>query len=172
MQSGNNEILAKMNRPYTREEYLSLVERIRKAIPDFNFTTDVIVGFPGETEEKFRDTLGLVRAAGFSHVHTFRYSPRPGTKAADMENSVAEKIKTDRSRRVVELYTSQKREYYERFNGRESVFLSERTRRGVTTGFNQYYVPIEIKEKLPRNIFFSVLTTLEPGRLVLSGVTR
>jgi len=169
MQSGNNEILRKMNRPYTHEEYLSLVERIRRAVPDFNVTTDVIVGFPGETEEMFRDTLGLIREAGFSHVHTFRYSPRPGTKAAGMEDSVAEKIKTDRSRRVIELYTDQKRKYYERFIGRESVFLSERTRGGVTSGFNQYYAPIEIKEKLPRNTFFSVLTTLEPGRLVLTG---
>jgi threonylcarbamoyladenosine tRNA methylthiotransferase MtaB len=172
MQSGNNEILKEMNRPYTREEYLSLVERIKRAIPDFNFTTDVIVGFPGETEEKFRDTLGLIRAVGFSHVHTFRYSPRPGTNAAEMEDSVAEKIKTDRSRRVIELYTNQKREYFERFNGRESVFLSERTRRGVTSGFNQYYAPIEIKEKLQRNTFFSVFTTLEPGKPVLTGVTR
>jgi threonylcarbamoyladenosine tRNA methylthiotransferase MtaB len=172
LQSGNNEILRKMNRPYTREEYISLVERIRKAVPDFNFTTDVIVGFPGETEDMFRDTLGLIRAAGFSHVHTFRYSPRPGTKAAEMEDSVAEKIKTERSRRVIELYMGQKREYFERFNGRESLFLSERTRRNVTSGFNQYYAPIEIKERLPRNTFFSVKTTLEPGRLVLSGVTR
>jgi threonylcarbamoyladenosine tRNA methylthiotransferase MtaB len=172
MQSGNNEILGKMNRPYTREEYLSLVDRIRKAIPDFNFTTDVIVGFPGETGENFRDTLDLIRAAGFSHVHTFRYSPRPGTKAAEMEDSVAEKIKTERSRQVIELYTNQKREYYGRFNGRESDFLSERTRRGVTSGFNQYYAPIEINEKLPRNSFFSVITTLDPGRLVLTGFTR
>jgi threonylcarbamoyladenosine tRNA methylthiotransferase MtaB len=169
LQSGNNEILRKMNRPYTREEYISLVERIRKAVPDFNFTTDVIVGFPGETEDMFRDTLGLIRAAGFSHVHTFRYSPRPGTKAAEMEDSVAEKIKTERSRRVIELYMGQKREYFERFNGRESLFLSERTRRNVTSGFNQYYAPIEIKERLPRNTFFSVKTTLEPGRLVLTG---
>ena len=170
LQSGSDEILRKMNRPYTREEYLSLVETIRNEIPDFNFTTDVIVGFPGETEENFIDTLGLIREAGFSHVHTFRYSPRPGTKAAEMKDSVAEKVKTERSRRVIELYTRQKGEYYARFNGRESLFLSERTRRNVTSGFNQYYAPIEVKERLPRNTFFTVKTRLEPGRLVLSGV--
>jgi threonylcarbamoyladenosine tRNA methylthiotransferase MtaB len=169
LQSGNNDILRKMNRPYTREEYMELVKLIRKAIPDFNLTTDVIVGFPGETEGQFRDTLGLIRDVGFSHVHTFRFSPRPGTKAADMEDSVSEKTKTVRSGRVIELYTGQKGEYYTRFNGRESLFLSERTRRSVTTGFNQYYAPIEIPEKLPRNTFFTVKTTLEPGRLVLSG---
>ena len=169
MQSGSNEILGKMNRPYTREVYLSLVDRIRKAIPDFNFTTDVIVGFPGETDENFHDTLDLIRAAGFSHVHTFRYSPRPGTKAAEMEDTVAEKIKTERSRQVIELYTKQKREYYKRFNGRESVFLSEQTNSGVTSGFNQYYAPVVVGEKLPRNSFFTVVTALEPGKLVLTG---
>ncbi|MBN2158923.1 MAG: tRNA (N(6)-L-threonylcarbamoyladenosine(37)-C(2))-methylthiotransferase MtaB [Spirochaetes bacterium] len=169
LQSGSNAILRKMNRPYTREEYRALAGRIRTAVPDFNLTTDVIVGFPGETDRDFEDTLTLIRDAGFSHVHTFRFSPRPGTKAAEMEDTVPEKIKTERSRTVIGQCSRQKREYYSRFNGRESEFLSERSRGGITTGFNQYYSPIEVKEKLPRNRFYAVVTSLEPGRDVLTG---
>ena len=169
LQSGSDRVLRNMNRPYTREEYRALTERIRSAVPDFNFTTDVIVGFPGETEEDFADTLDLVRAVGFSHVHTFRYSPRPGTAAAAMGDPVPEKVKTERSSAVIGLNAGQKPAYYARFSGRETRFLSERCRGGVTTGFNEYYVPIEVAEKLPRNRFFTVATRLDPGKSVLTG---
>ena len=169
LQSGSDAVLARMNRPYTRDEYRSLADRIRSRIPDFNLTTDVIVGFPGETEEEFRDTLELVRVVGFSHVHTFRYSPRPGTAAHAMGDPVTGAEKHRRSRAIIERSAVQKREYYGRFNGRRSRILSERTRRGVTTGFNEYYVPVEVPEPLPRNRFFSVTTVLDPGRPVLNG---
>jgi len=169
LQSGSDRILAAMNRPYTRDAYLALVDRIRERIPDFNFTTDVIVGFPGETEGDFEDTLALIREAGFSHVHTFRFSPRPGTRAALMEDTVPEIVKTERSGRVIELSVRQKRGYLRRFEGRESLFLSERTRRGITTGFNEYYAAIEVEDKLPRGEFFSVTTKLEAGKQVLTG---
>ncbi len=170
LQSGSDRVLARMNRPYTRKEYLSLAARIRDAVPDFNFTTDVIVGFPGETEEDFLDTLGLIEETGFSHVHTFRYSPRPGTKAAVMDDTVPEAVKTERSHRVLELSMLLKRRYYGRFSGRESVFLSERSSRGLTTGFNEYYAPVEVAEKLPRSEFFTVTTILEEGKQALSGI--
>ncbi|MBN1495545.1 MAG: MiaB/RimO family radical SAM methylthiotransferase [Spirochaetes bacterium] len=169
LQSGSDRVLRGMNRPYTRAEYQALADRIRGAIPDFNFTTDVIVGFPGETEEEFADTLDLMRAVGFSHVHTFRYSPRPGTAAASMPDTVPEKIKTARSRAVIELNAGQKSAYYARFSGRETLFLSERCRSGVTTGFNEYYVPVEVAGKLPRNRFFTVKTSLDTGGSVLTG---
>ncbi|HOT43558.1 MAG TPA: MiaB/RimO family radical SAM methylthiotransferase [Spirochaetota bacterium] len=169
LQSGSNAVLALMNRPYTREDYLTLAGMIRSAVPDFNFTTDVIVGFPGETETDFLDTLGLIRDVGFSHVHTFRYSPRPGTKAAAMEDTVSEAEKKERSGQVIELSTALKQQYYRRFNGRESLFLSERCRGAITTGFNEYYAPVEVADKLPRNEFFSVTTRLEEGKQSLSG---
>ncbi len=170
LQSGSNAILTKMNRPYTREDYLTLVGLIRDAVPDFNFTTDVIVGFPGETEDDFLGTLGLIGDVGFSHVHTFRYSPRPGTKAAVMEDSVTEIIKKERSSRVIELSEKLKRNYYTRFNGRESLFLSERSRGGITTGFNEYYTPVKVADTLPRNQFFTVKTSQEDGKEALSGI--
>ncbi|HNW27079.1 MAG TPA: MiaB/RimO family radical SAM methylthiotransferase [Spirochaetota bacterium] len=169
LQSGSNAVLARMNRPYTREDYLSLAGRIRSAVTDFNFTTDVIVGFPGETEGDFHDTMDLIGDVGFSHVHTFRFSPRPGTRAAAMEDTVTEAEKKERSGRVIELSSMLKRRYYRRFNGRESTFLSERSRGGITTGFNEYYAPVEVAEKLPRNRLFTVTTRLEEGKQTLSG---
>ncbi len=172
LQSGSDRVLRSMNRHYTRDEYRALTERIREKIPDFNFTTDVIVGFPGETVEDFADTLDLVDAVGFSHVHTFRYSPRPGTAAAALPDSVPEKVKSERSRAVIKLNARQKTAYYARFNGRETLFLSERSRGGVTTGFNEYYAPVEIAGTLPRNRFITVITKLGPGKSVLEGTPR
>ncbi len=170
LQSGSNGILERMNRPYTREDYLSLVGRIRSVVPDFNFTTDIIVGFPGETEGDFLDTMGLIDGVGFSHVHTFRYSPRPGTKAASMEDTVTEAEKKERSGRVIGLSAALKLRYYGRFNGRESTFLSERSGGGITTGFNEYYAPVEVSDKLQRNEFFTVKTHLEEGKQALNGI--
>lgn len=93
VQSGSNRILSEMNRRYTREKYLGLVEDIRAAVEGVELTTDIIVGFPGETEEDFEETLALVRQVGFSAAYTFMYSPRLGTRAAEMENQVPEEVK-------------------------------------------------------------------------------
>ncbi len=169
LQSGSDHVLDKMGRRYTRSEYLAVVEDLRERVPLMNFTTDVIVGFPGETEEDFRQTLDLVREARFSHIHTFRYSPRPGTAAAEMKDTVPERVKTDRSDAVIELYLKQKVDYHRLFDGGESVFLSERYSDGRMTGFNEYYVPVEVREKLPGNRFFHVKTSYDPERVCLDG---
>ena len=89
LQSGSTDILTKMNRRYSKEDYLTLVEKIKKACPDISLTTDIIVGFPNETEEQFEDTLKLVDACQFDNSFTFIYSPRIGTPAAAMEDNVA-----------------------------------------------------------------------------------
>ncbi len=93
-QSGNDRVLKAMNRRYTREQYLDLVNYARKVIPDISFTSDVIVGFPGETREEFEDTLSLVKEVGFTSLFTFIYSPRKGTPAAEMADPVSLKEKT------------------------------------------------------------------------------
>lgn len=93
VQSGSIRILKEMNRRYTRDEYLALVASLRQRVPGVELTTDVIVGFPGETEEDFGDTLSLMEQVGFSAAFTFKYSPRAGTKAALMPNQVPESIK-------------------------------------------------------------------------------
>ena len=101
LQSGSTRILREMNRRYTKEQYLELVEKIRRAVPDISLTTDIIVGFPGETEEDFQETLDVVQTVGFDSAFTFIYSRRTGTLAAKMENQVPEDIVKDRFDRLL-----------------------------------------------------------------------
>ena len=101
IQSGSSEILKKMNRKYTKESYLQLVARIRRKLPDISLTTDIIVGFPGETEEDFADTLDVVRQVRFDSAYTFIYSRRTGTPAATMENQVPEEVVKERFDRLL-----------------------------------------------------------------------
>ncbi|MFW6281398.1 MAG: tRNA (N6-isopentenyl adenosine(37)-C2)-methylthiotransferase MiaB [bacterium] len=103
IQSGSSNILKKMNRGYTREKYIELVNSIRKEIPDASITTDFIVGFPGETEEEFAETLDLVKEIRFDGAFTFIYSQRTGTPAAKMEEQISEEIKKDRLNSLMEL---------------------------------------------------------------------
>jgi tRNA-2-methylthio-N6-dimethylallyladenosine synthase len=103
LQSGSSRILKAMRRTYSRERYLSLVERLRAAIPDLALGTDVIVGFPGETEVDFCETLEVVEAVGFDSAFTFVYSPRVGTEAAEMPDQVPEELKRERMERLVEV---------------------------------------------------------------------
>ncbi len=101
VQSGSSRILQKMNRHYTKEQYLDLVNRIRSAVPDISLTTDIIVGFPGETEEDFQETLDIVRKVQYDSAFTFIYSKRTGTPAAAMENQVPEDVVKDRFNRLL-----------------------------------------------------------------------
>ncbi len=101
VQSGSTRILEKMNRRYTKEQYLNLVDKIKKAIPDISLTTDIIVGFPGETEEDFLDTLDVVRKVRYDSAFTFIYSKRSGTPAAAMEEQVPDKVVKERFRRLL-----------------------------------------------------------------------
>jgi tRNA-2-methylthio-N6-dimethylallyladenosine synthase len=102
VQSGSTRILEKMNRKYTKEEYLELVEKLRRKTPDIAITTDIIVGFPGETEEDFEETLDIVRKVGFDSAFTFLYSIRKGTPAENFPDQVAEEVKHERFNRLVE----------------------------------------------------------------------
>ena len=101
VQSGSTEILAKMNRRYTKEQYLELVRKIKKAVPDISLTTDIIVGFPGETEEDFLETMDVVKQVRYDSAFTFIYSKRTGTPAAIMENQVPEEVVKDRFDRLL-----------------------------------------------------------------------
>ena len=171
LQSGSDTVLKRMNRPYNRDQYIAVAEELKQIDKDFNFTTDVITGFPGETEYEFNETLSLVKAVGFSHVHTFRYSPRQGTKASVMDNAVPEIIKTERSRELIKLFNEQKIIYYRNFSGREGTFLSEKYNKGITTGFNEYYIPVETTEKLIKNSFFKIIAEYNEFKNLLTGKT-
>ena len=107
LQSGSTNVLKVMNRKYTKEQYLNLVEKMRNTIPNVTFSTDIIVGFPGETEEDFADTLDVVRKVNFEQVYMFIYSRRVGTPGDKMENQIPEEIKHERFNRLKELVESQ-----------------------------------------------------------------
>ena len=125
VQSGNNEILKRMNRRYTREHYLSIVQRLRDAVPDIEFTTDIIVGFPGETEEAFNDTMSLVKEVGFAAAFTFAYSPRQGTVAARMEDQIPEPVKKQRLSALNTLQAEKTVENNEKYIGHVGEVLVE-----------------------------------------------
>ena len=125
VQSGNNQILKRMNRRYTRESYLQLVKDLRAAIPDVAITTDIIVGFPGETEEQFQDTMSLAREVGYDGAYTFVYSPREGTPAAKMEDNVTDKEKKDRLYRLNDLINADAQKGNARFENQIVEVLVE-----------------------------------------------
>jgi tRNA-2-methylthio-N6-dimethylallyladenosine synthase len=125
VQSGNTEVLKKMSRKYTRDQYLELVAKIKQAIPDVALTTDIIVGFPGETEEQFQDTLALVREVRYDSAFTFVYSPREGTPAAAMADDISAGIKKERLHRLNDVLNEISREANERMRGQIVEVLVE-----------------------------------------------
>lgn len=121
LQSGSNEILRRMNRKYTREQYLDIVKKLRAAMDDVEITTDIIVGFPGETERDFDETLDLIEQVGFAAAFTFKYSPRKGTRAAEYTDQVPETVKRERLRILNELQEKKSRENNEKYLGASGV---------------------------------------------------
>ena len=137
LQSGSSAVLKVMNRRYTKEQYLELAEKIRKAMPDIALTTDIIVGFPGETEEDFQETLDVVRKVRYDSAFTFIYSKRTGTPATSMEDQVPEDAVKDRFDRLLKEVQDISKEMAKRFTGTEQeVLVEERNRQmeGYVTG--------------------------------------
>ncbi len=130
VQSGSTQILARMNRRYTREHYLSRVEALRRAVPNIGLTTDFIVAFPGETEAQFADTLSLAREVNYDAAFTFIYSPRKGTKAAEMPDQIAPDIATERIERLIrEVETGTARAHESLIGAAESVLVESLSKR-------------------------------------------
>jgi tRNA-2-methylthio-N6-dimethylallyladenosine synthase len=127
VQSGNSEILSRMNRGYTREEYLDKVRMIKAAVPGVVLTTDIIVGFPGETEAQFEDTMSLVREVRYDNLYSFKYSPRPFTKAAKFTDQVEEDVKQRRLEELIELQRQISFELAEDYHGQTLDVLVETT---------------------------------------------
>ena len=140
LQSGSSRVLKEMNRRYDKEKYLNLVEKIRTAIPDISLTTDIIVGFPGETEEDFQETLDVVKKAGYETAFTFIYSKRTGTPAAAKEDQVPADVTKERFNRLLALVQEQGRIRSSRFAGtvQEVLVEEESKEKGIFTGRTQY----------------------------------
>ena len=125
VQSGSNSVLKRMNRVYTVERYLDRVAALRSAVPGIGLSTDIIVGFPGETDKEFEDTMNLVRTVGFDSAFTFVYSPRTGTRAASMEDQVSPEVSQSRIKRLIVLQEEMQKTTLRRFGGEEEEILTE-----------------------------------------------
>lgn len=136
VQSGNSTVLERMNRGYTREEYLEKIKMIRDRFPQVVFSTDIIVGFPGETEEQFQDTLSIVKAVGYETIFAFMYSPRPLTKAARFENQIEESVKLERLQRLFDFHNQMAFELVKKYEGQTLMVLVEKMEesRGTLSG--------------------------------------
>ncbi len=145
LQSGSEKTLLRMRRMYDVVQFRKTVTKFRSVYPDFNFTTDIIVGFPGETEEEFHETIDAVKEFNFSHVHTFKYSVRRGTRAERLENHIPEKIKTERSAQIRDLSEENKKQYLTSFIGKTQQVLVEKITQGMANGYGQHYIPIRFK---------------------------
>ncbi len=145
VQSGSNRILNRMQRNYDREYVLDLAEECRRHDPDFALNTDIICGFPGETEEDHERTLELIRSVGFSRLHVFRYSPRPGTAGSKMDDPVHSKTKKKRVRETMALGETLQARYAERFEGRrDEVIVEDRRADDAPVGYTEYYLPARV----------------------------
>lgn len=126
IQSGSNNVLKGMNRKHTRQDYFKIIERLREARPDIGLSSDFIVGFPGETDKDFEDTMDLVRKIGFTQCYSFKYSPRPGTPAAEAKIQVEEKVKEARLFELQKLLTEQQTIFNQKFEGQTMPVLFEK----------------------------------------------
>ena len=158
LQSGSDDTLKRMHRFYTAAQFRDMCQRIKAFRPDFNLTTDLIVGFPGETEATFQESCDFAREIGFSHLHTFKYSKRTGTKAAVMPDQVPEPEKSRRSEIMRGISLENKLKYFESMQGRTQRMLIERIdAKGVARGYGEHYLPIQIQgEGLQKNSFIDV----------------
>jgi tRNA-2-methylthio-N6-dimethylallyladenosine synthase len=126
VQAGSNAVLKGMNRKHTRQDYFKIIEKIRAARPDIGLSSDFIVGFPGETDKDFEDTLDLIKQVGFAQCYSFKYSPRPGTPASDAKVQVEESVKDERLARLQKLLTEQQIVFNSSFEGKTMPVLFEK----------------------------------------------
>lgn len=148
LQAGSDEILKRMNRKYDLKYYEEKIKKIRMIRPDISITTDIIVGFPYETDKLFNETLEFSRKMSFSKIHVFPYSIRLGTSAANMPNQVDESIKKERVKKLMDLSEIMEKEYYNKFVGKELDILVEECDNNVSIGHSSNYLMIRLNEKL------------------------
>jgi threonylcarbamoyladenosine tRNA methylthiotransferase MtaB len=142
LQSGSDSVLRRMKRGYTVSGYQGAIALIREMVPEAAITTDIIVGFPGETEAEFNDSYELCRQMGFARIHVFPYSPRSGTQAAGMPERVGDGVKRERSRRMLALAQESARSFREGFLGRTMPVLWEKQADGVWSGLTDNYIRV------------------------------
>lgn len=145
LQSGCTETLKRMNRRYTTEEFRAVTKRLRAKFPNAALTTDIIVGFPGETDEEFNTTYGFLKEIAFYKMHIFKYSPRKGTKAAVMPNQVDGKVKEERSKKLIELSNENENRYNQKYIGKDVEVLFEERDGDFIKGHTKNYIVVKLK---------------------------
>ncbi len=173
LQSGSEEILLKMRRMYTAKLFKEMANKLEELHPGFSLTTDIIVGFPGETEEQFQETVDFAKEIGFGHIHTFKYSVRKGTRAERLPDHVEEKEKNRRGDIIRQISQDTRLNYRKSFICKTQRVLTQIiTDDGYAKGFGEHYVPIIIEEKgLDTNSFYNVEITgiIEKDEPILLG---
>ena len=157
LQAGSDNVLASMNRRYDKKYFLDKVNEIKSLRPDIALSTDVIVGFPGETEEDFQETLDFCKEIGFSKIHVFPYSDRNGTVASRMKNKIPGNIKKDRVHRLINLSNELEEKYYNSFIGKEVEVLIEELKDGYYYGFTSNYIPLKLKGNYKINELYKII---------------
>jgi threonylcarbamoyladenosine tRNA methylthiotransferase MtaB len=161
LQSGSTATLRRMRRPYTAEAYLDLLATVRTAVPGVAVTTDVIVGFPGETEAEFAESLAIVAAAGFAKVHVFPYSPRPGTEAEGMPDHVSPAAKKERMERMLAAAARAERQFQRDHLGKRETVLWERPKDGMGQGLTDNYLRVVCEDGAALRNRFSEVEMVE-----------
>lgn len=140
LQSGSNTVLKRMNRKYDKNYFINKIDTIRSIRPDISITTDLIVGFPGETEDEFNETIDTINKIKFSKIHVFPYSRRKGTPADLMDNQIDEKVKKERVSKIINLSKELEQDYFSKFIGKELVFIPEVYKNGYLIGHTGNYI--------------------------------
>lgn len=167
LQSGSNEILSLMNRKYKKEYFIDRVSYIRKEIPDISITTDLIVGFPGETEECFKETIDTLNIINFTKIHTFPYSKRNGTVAAFMPNQIDGNIKKCRAKEVINLSDKNEEAFYISKIGNIYDGIIENRKDGKNIVITTNYIPVEVSDTIPSNRIVKLkITDVSNGRVI------
>ena len=166
LQAGSDYVLKRMNRHYNREEFRKLIENVKNAIPGVAISTDIIVGFPGETEEMFAESLDYIRSLGFSRVHVFPYSPREGTPAASMPDQIPDNIKKERVHRLQQVAEEMTRAFHEQYLGTKQKVLWETRTKVVTDGVTDTYIRVYTKA----DVIPGEITEVKLERLYEDGV--
>lgn len=168
LQSGCDETLKRMNRRYTTEQFKEIVRLLRNAYSDVNLTTDIIVGFPGETDEEFNKTYQFLKEIKFYKMHVFKYSPRKGTKASVMLNQINGDIKEERSKKLIELSDRNEIEYNNSYIGKNVEVLFEEEKDGMYKGHTQNYIMVycQSKENLDNKIMDVVCEKAEKEHII------
>lgn len=170
LQSGDDTVLERMGRRYTTAEYIEVVRFLRRRIPDIAITTDVMVGFPGETQAAFANTVSFVRTIAFSGLHVFKFSARPGTPAADFPHQVLEAVKEARLKVMLDTGIELTNSYAKRFKGRRVTVLVEgKNADGLWEGLSEHYLPVVFEADSATGSMVTVMITAIRGK-VLYGV--